>query len=185
MENAVGPDAFEGMGVTDEQRIGWVRGVLERMRTDGAIEHEWFRTYQREDGRRYSIWGGRPRSDGMPAFPRGRGAPAYPRVGGAGGVRDSDLISVGSPQSWYAVWTSRVLLCTPSEGASLALALLDQLASLDIINLVNTNSGGKIYELPQRSILVGPVDDDRYQEWPLPPRMQRLPVGCAGHQPRR
>src|SRR5699024_7172814 len=83
VEKAVGPEAFEGMGVTDEQRIGWVRGLLERVRTDGAIEHEWFRTYQREDGRRYSIWGGRPRSDGMPAFPRGRGAPAYPRVGGA------------------------------------------------------------------------------------------------------
>ena len=163
VEKAVGPEAFDGMGTTDPQRIGWVRGVLERMRTDGAIEHEWFRTYQREDGRRYSIWGGRPRSDGMPAFPRGRGAPAYPRVGSAGGVRDSDLVSVGSPLSWYAVWTSRVLLCTPSEGASLALTLLDQLASLNIIHIVNTNSGGKVYELPQRGILVGPVGDDGYR----------------------
>lgn len=163
VDEAMGPIAFEGMGINDAQRIGWVRGVLERMRTDGAIEHEWFRTYQREDGRRYSIWGGRPRTDGMPAFPRGRGAPAYPRVGGAGGVRDSDLILVGSPQSWYAVWTSRVLQCTPNEGAALAHALLDQLASRDIINVVNTNSGGKVYELPQRGILVGPVDDDGYQ----------------------
>lgn len=163
VEETVGPDRFEGMGITNEQRIGWVRGFLERMRTDGAIEHEWFRTYQREDGRRYSIWGGRPRSDGMPAFPRGRGAPAYPRAGGEGGVRNSDLVSVGSPQSWYAVWTSRVLGCAPSEGASLALALLDQLASLDVINIVNTNSGGKVYELPQMSILVGPVDDEGYR----------------------
>jgi hypothetical protein len=160
---AVGPDAFEGMGVTDLQRLGWVRGVLEHMRTDGAIEHEWFRTYQREDGRRYSIWGGRPRSEGMPAFPRGRGAPAYPRVGGAGGVRDSDLVSAGSPKSWYAVWTSRVLHCTPSEGASLTLALLDQLASLDIVHIVNTDSSGRVYELPQHGILVGPVDDDGYR----------------------
>lgn len=163
VEKAVGQDAFEGMGIGDGQSIGWVRGVLERMRTDGAIEHEWFRTYQREEGRRYSIWGGRPRSDGMPAFPRGRGAPAYPRVGGGGATRDSDLVSVGSPQSWYAVWTSRVLLRTPSEGASLALALLDQLASLDIINVVNTDSGGKLYELPQRGILVGPADDEGYR----------------------
>ncbi|WP_022909110.1 DEAD/DEAH box helicase [Aestuariimicrobium kwangyangense] len=164
VEEAVGPQAFEGMGVTDQQRIGWVRGVLERMRTDGAIEHEWFRTYQREDGNRFSIWGGRPRSDGMPAFPRGRGAPAYPRVGGAGGARDSDLVSAGSPKSWYAVWTSRVLACTPSEGASLALALLDRLASLDVINVVNTNSGAKLYELPQRGILVVPVEDDGYRD---------------------
>lgn len=163
VEEKIGPNRFDGMGVTDEQRIGWVRGILERMRTDGAIEHEWFRTYQREDGRRYSIWGGRPRSDGMPAFPRGRGAPAYPRAEGTGDVRDSDLVSVGSPQSWYAVWTSRVLLCTPSEGAALALTLLEQLATLDIVNIVNTDSGGKVYELPQRGILVGPIDDDRYR----------------------
>jgi ATP-dependent helicase YprA (DUF1998 family) len=163
VEKTVGPDAFEGMGVTDLQRIGWVRGVLERMRTDGAIEHEWFRTYQREDGRRYSIWGGRPRSDGMPAFPRGRGAPAYPRVGGVGSTRDSDLVSAGSSRSWYAVWTSRVLRCTPGEGASLALALLDQLAALDIVHIVNTNSSGKVYELPQHGVLVSPVDDDDFR----------------------
>ncbi|MBT0566082.1 DEAD/DEAH box helicase [Williamsia sp. CHRR-6] len=162
VHRVVGPEAFEGLGATDAQLVGWVRGVLERMRTDGAIEHEWFRTYQREDGRRYSIWGGRPRSDGMPAFPRGRGAPAYPRVGGGGGARDSDLISVGSSKSWYGVWTSRILHCTAGEGASLAVTLLDQLASLDIINVVNTNSGGKVYEIPQQSILVGPVGDDGY-----------------------
>ena len=94
----------------------WVRGVLERMRTDGAIEHEWFRKYQAEDGRRYFIWGGRPASDGMPAFPRGRGAPAYPRVGGGRWPADSDLVTVASPQSWYAVWTARVLGCTPGRG---------------------------------------------------------------------
>ncbi|MDX8145020.1 DEAD/DEAH box helicase [Lentzea sp. BCCO 10_0061] len=163
VEKAVGPEHFEGMGLTDDQRIGWVRGVVERMRTDGAIEHEWFRKYQVEDGRRYSIWGGRPRSDGMPAFPRGRGAPAYPRAGGGGGVRDSDLVSVGSSQSWYAVWTARVLTCTPHEGASLSVALLNQLAALDVIKTVNTNSGGQVYELPQSGVLVGPVEDEGYR----------------------
>ncbi len=34
-----------------------------------------------EDGSRHFIWGGRPRSEGMPAFPIGRTAPAFPRVG--------------------------------------------------------------------------------------------------------
>ncbi|RKQ90891.1 ATP-dependent helicase YprA (DUF1998 family) [Solirubrobacter pauli] len=160
VEKIAGPLQLEGMGATDRQRSGWVRGVLERMRTDGAIQHEWFRKYQLEDGRRYSIWGGRPRWDGMPAFPRGRGAPAYPRVGGSG--TDSDLVSAGSAQSWYAVWTARALGCTANEGASLTVTLLNELAKLDIVHTVNTNSGGQVFELPQSRILVGPVDDEGY-----------------------
>lgn len=160
VEKKVGQEHLEGLGLTDEQRISWVRGVLERMRTDGAIEHEWFRRYQDEDGRRYSIWGGRPRSEGMPAFPAGRGAPAYPRVGGATGQRHSDLVTVGSSQSWYATWTARAMHCTPKEGASLAVALLNELADRDVIRSVNTDSGGRVYELLQSRVLVSPVDDD-------------------------
>ena len=47
----------------------WVRGVLDRMRAQGAIHHPWFDRYRAEDGSRWSIWGGRPRGEGMPAFP--------------------------------------------------------------------------------------------------------------------
>lgn len=54
----------------DRMRLAWVRGILERLRTQGAIDHEWFVRYRAEDGSRYSIWGGRPRDEGMPAFPR-------------------------------------------------------------------------------------------------------------------
>ncbi|MFC6287576.1 DEAD/DEAH box helicase [Nocardioides sp. GCM10027113] len=160
VEKAVGQQHLEGLGVTDTDRVRWVRGVLERMRTDGAIQHEWFRRYQSEDGRRYPIWGGRPAADGMPAFPRGRPAPAYPRVGGSGGPRDNDLVSVASSQSWYAVWAARVLGCTPSEGASLAVELLRQLAALDVVQTVNTQSGGQVYEVLPSRVLVEPVSGD-------------------------
>ncbi len=157
VEKALGPQHLEGLGVTDTVRLQWVRGVLERMRTDGAIHHEWFRRYQTEDGRRYSIWGGRPSSDGMVAFPRGRGAPAYPKVGGGRGPRDNDLVTVASSQSWYAVWTSRVLGCSAAEGAALAVELLKQLATLELLAVVNTETGGQVYEIPQSRVLVEPV----------------------------
>ena len=85
--------------------VAWVRGVLERMRTQGAIEHEWFQSFIRHDGNRYFIWGGRPRGQGMPAFPRGRAAPAFPRIGPAAKGKDPLLDPVSSPQSWYARWT--------------------------------------------------------------------------------
>jgi hypothetical protein len=50
-----------------------VRGVLERIRTEGAVRHDWYAGYLRSGGLRWQIWGGRP--DGMPAFPRGLAAP--------------------------------------------------------------------------------------------------------------
>ena len=70
----------------DSALVAWVRGVLVRMRERGAIAHEWFERYQRDDGKRYSIWGGRPREQGMPAFPSGRAAPGYP-AGRQRGIR--------------------------------------------------------------------------------------------------
>lgn len=58
--------------VADPAALTWIRGVLERMRLQGGIHHPWLSTFIREDGNRWSIWGGRPRE--MPAFPRGRPA---------------------------------------------------------------------------------------------------------------
>lgn len=157
VEKAIGPDHLGGLGVAEGQLLGWVRGVLERLRTDGAITHEWFRKYQSEDGRRYSIWGGRPRSDGMPAFPRGRPAPAYPRIGSGSPDSGGDIVPAASSRGWYAVWTGKVLGCTPSEGASLIVALLKGLADVGVLNAVHTQSGALVYELPQAGILVAPV----------------------------
>jgi ATP-dependent helicase YprA (DUF1998 family) len=157
VEKTVSQQSLDGLGLDDAVRARWVRGILERMRTDGAVQHEWFRRFQAEDGRRYWIWGGRPAADGMPAFPRGRPAPGYPRVGGGGGPRDNDLVPVASSQRWYAVWTGQVLGCSPGEGATLAVELLKQLAQLDVVQVVNTESGGQVYELLPSRILVEPV----------------------------
>lgn len=162
VEEVTGVDRFEGMQTTDSEKTAWVRGVLERMRTDGAIGHEWFRTYQRQDGKRYSIWGGRPRTEGMPAFPKGRPAPAYPRIGDATG-QESDLVPAGSPRSWYAIWTSKVLKVTPGEGASLVVSLLDGLNKSGVVEAFNTDSSARVYELPQQRIIVTPVEDEEYR----------------------
>ncbi|MCL1898475.1 MAG: DEAD/DEAH box helicase, partial [Micrococcales bacterium] len=47
--------------VTDAQLVAWVRGVLDRIRIQGGIDHPWLERYRFEDGRRFWIWGGRPR----------------------------------------------------------------------------------------------------------------------------
>ncbi|GAA0628967.1 DEAD/DEAH box helicase [Sporichthya brevicatena] len=143
-----GPDAA--------RRTAWVRGVLERMRERGAIEHKWFHRYQQEDGARFSIWGGRPRAEGMPAFPAGRPAPGYPRVGGVNDKR-SDLDPVTATQSWYALWTAKCLGLDPQNGSKLARLLFQRLAQADVITAVTSKSGAQIYQLPASSIVVAEV----------------------------
>ncbi|NAZ74032.1 DEAD/DEAH box helicase [Kineococcus sp. T13] len=158
--DAAGGTGTLGSAPARAQRIAWVRGVLERMRERGAVHHLWFVKYQQDDGNRYSIWGGRPRSDGMPAFPAGRAAPAFPRVGGAKLDKNVDLDPVTSPQSWYARWAGRNLGVAPGDGARFAKMLFERLAHLGLVDVVTSKSAAQVYELKTSSILVAPVELD-------------------------
>lgn len=152
--------AVEGAGgemllpLTDAVLVAWVRGVLERMRTRGAVEHPWLRKLVENDGSRYFIWRGRPRSEGMPAFPIGRTAPAFPRVGPASSVRETVLDQVTATQGWYAQWAARVLGVTPVEGAVLARLLLKRLAAHDVVVATSNTAGAEVYALPQTAVVV-------------------------------
>ncbi len=144
--------------------VSWVRGVLDRMRAQGAIAHPWFEKYRHEDGNRRSIWFARPRGDGMPAFPTsqagrsGRPAPGYPRIGGsADPARGSDLVVVTSAKSWYAIWTSRRLKVSAGDGAKLARLLLERLHRDGLLNVVASQSGASVYAIPSSSVIVMPT----------------------------
>jgi ATP-dependent helicase YprA (DUF1998 family) len=158
IHEAEGLPTLEGFDPpSPEELTAWVRGVLERMRERGAIEHEWFCRFQQDDGSRYSIWGGRPKAEGMPAFPAGRSAPAFPRIGGDAPRKNSDLDPVTSAQSWYALWTSKNLQVTPADGAKLARLLLQRLDVLGVIESVTSTGGAQIYQLPQSRILISAI----------------------------
>jgi len=156
-------------GTTDEPDdatlVRWVRGVLDRMRAQGAVDHPWFERYRRDDGNRYSIWFGRPRGQGMPAFPNGRPAPAYPRVGGAraAGARgrgtgaDGGLDPVTSAQSWYARWGSRVLNVSPADAGTATKHLLDRLSRDGTLQMSHSASGAAVYAIPRTGVMVMPI----------------------------
>ena len=154
-----GQETLEGeLGATPDERLAaWVRGVLERMRVQGSIDHEWFGKFIEEDGSRYRIWGGRPRGQGMPAFPKGRPAPAFPRIGPGIHIRDPLLDSVTSAQSWYARWTARCLGVTSGHGARLARQLLDRLARADVLRAHTTGSKGTVYAIRASTVIVAPT----------------------------
>ncbi|VEI03183.1 ATP-dependent helicase [Acidipropionibacterium jensenii] len=156
--------------LSQQVRVRWVRGVLERMRSQGAIDHEWFDRFIDHDGQRYFLWGGRTptqRTGGMPAFPTGRAAPGFPYTGGgrtprARRDRRSDtmlLDPVTGSQSWYADWTRRVLGVPPRLGGVLAKDLLVRLAAAGVIASVRTGTGDHtVYKIRADHVIVGAAD---------------------------
>ncbi len=146
--------------VTDEQAIRWVRGILERMRTQGAIHHPWFDRYIAEGGSRWQIWGGRPSKQDMPAFPSGRAAPAFPRIGGGKSAGYEHLDPVAEARSWYARWTSRALGVSPQHGARLARSLVIRLAQAELITQHTGPGEMAVFSLAPSRVLVRAADDE-------------------------
>lgn len=134
----------------------WVRGVAERMRTRGAIAHEWLTKYVQRDANRHSVWGGRPKGQGMPAFPKGRPAPAFPAVGQR--VIPEGFDPITAAPSWYARWASQCLNVSPIDGGRLARALFEVLAEERILLTSSTEKGLTAYQLTHDTVLVGVPD---------------------------
>ncbi|MDR0595059.1 MAG: DEAD/DEAH box helicase [Bifidobacteriaceae bacterium] len=155
-------DQGETAAVADKQLVAWARGVLERIRTQGGIDHPWLERYRLEDGRRFLIWGGRPRAEGMPAFPRGRPAPAFPRVGGraAGTAQGDGLDAVANTKSWYAIWTAKALGATPHDAAKIVPRLLKGLAEAQVLTEVVSKSNARVYGIPASNVILAPISDE-------------------------
>ncbi|WP_415504973.1 helicase-related protein, partial [Actinomyces slackii] len=155
------PAALPGLeAATETALLTWVRGTVERMRREGAIDHEWLERYKKEDGRRLWIWFKRSRKEGQPAFPAGRSAPSFPQVGGRIDTRHSAFTQVSSTQSWYATWTRKCLGVTPTHAARLASSLLAHLAQAGVLSTTRTVSGGTVYGIPAERVLVTPWSAD-------------------------
>lgn len=149
----------EGRAVGDQALRTWVRGILEHMRRDGAIDHPWLTRYLKEDGNRHWIWGGRRRDQGAPAFPRGRSAHAFPVAGGTLDTKTSAFVPLTSPRSWYARWASKCLGVPAAHGASLSKHLFARLAEHEVLSATPTASGGIAYGIPPERVMVGPLSD--------------------------
>lgn len=152
---------FDGGGdPSDADLVRWVRGVVERMRVQGSIDHEWFEKYRDEDGNRWWITGGRKRQDGMPGFPPGLPGPGYPRVGPKlDATRDRGLDAVTPALSWFAIWTSKVLPVSPHDGGVLVKLLLERLAKDGVLSARTSASNAQVYGLPRERVVVVPTTD--------------------------
>jgi ATP-dependent helicase YprA (DUF1998 family) len=123
---------------------GWARGVLERIRLQGGIEHPWLVRFVSSGGNRYSIWGGRPRREGMPAFPTRRPAPSFPTTARASDAFDT----ISGARGWYSWWTARALGVPTVDAPRYVRALLDAFTAAGVLHAVQGDDKSRLWSIP-------------------------------------
>lgn len=141
-------------GIDDAALARWVRGTVERVRTQGGIHHDWLRRYVEKNANRYFIWGKRPRGQGMPAFPKGRPAPAFPAVKSGNTTLPEGFDPITPTTSWYVKWASQCLGVSTHDGAFLAKALFTELSTEMLLTTITTEAGATAYGLADTTIMV-------------------------------
>ncbi|MEV8428280.1 DEAD/DEAH box helicase [Streptomyces chartreusis] len=141
-----------------DQYVGFVRGLLERMRIRGAVRHTWLDPWLDQAGvRRWAIWGGR--ETGMPAFPRGVSAPAFLLGTPKQGSEDFDVLT--GRLGWYQDWAVRSLGLRPDTAAGFLTRLLPALADLGVVSVRTALDGAsRVYGLQPGHIQVRKLADD-------------------------
>ena len=152
--HVTGPGQLGAEPPDDARYLAFLRGLLERLRTRGAVYHEWLVPYLKRGGLRWQIWGGRPA--GMPAFPRGVSAPAFLL---AKSKARSEFDSIAGRGNWYQDWTSRCLGMEFGDAANYLSRLLPALAADGIVAARDTEDGNTVYGLMPGHLRVTRLDD--------------------------
>ena len=156
---AIGGDEFSGavdgvvaLGRDGHRLLMWVHGVLQRMRRDGAVHHEWLEKYVRSSGSLYSLQWGRSRAEGQPWLNADDRLPNVPylRHGRADASISKteqrgleNLVNAAATRSWYAAWTGAVLGVDRSAGARLMRGLLPALVERGVLRSIRPVENGK------------------------------------------
>ncbi|MEU5943574.1 DEAD/DEAH box helicase [Micromonospora sp. NPDC047548] len=144
----------DGTTLDDARYLAFLRGLLERLRTRGAVYHEWLVPYLKRGGTRWQVWGGRP--TGMPAFPKGLSAPAFLL---ATPKSRSEFDAITARGNWYQDWASRCLGLDLGNAAGYLTRLLPALAAADIVAAGDTEDGNTVYGLMPGHLRVTRLDD--------------------------
>ncbi|MFJ6981812.1 MULTISPECIES: DEAD/DEAH box helicase [unclassified Streptomyces] len=171
-EGAAGEAVRPVLPVSGAERLrrfeGFVRGLLEHVRINGGIRHEWLDKFIDDEGRsRYSIWSGRP--EGMQAFGWNSDAPAFILVGSRTGKTDFERVD--TKESWYADFAERSLGMDRALAAGFLAELLPRLADAEIGALAHRRTGENkaggnhrehgVYGLTPGHIRVRPLTDEQ------------------------
>jgi hypothetical protein len=152
----------------DARYLGLLRVFLERLRTRGAVAHQWLGGYLDEAGtNRYQVWGGRPL--GMRAFPRGIAAPKFLL---AKAKNRSEFDSAAGRLSWYERWAQRCLEVNRDQADDFWAELLPSLVRAGLL-AVHTplDTSARVYGL-----LPGVIDAELLTDEEVQVAFVRCPV---------
>ncbi|MCT1367604.1 DEAD/DEAH box helicase [uncultured Kocuria sp.] len=153
-------DVFDSL--TDHQVEQWVRGVLERMRLDGAISHPWFRAFRRAGGTRYRVWGGRNPRDAMRAFPPAARTPEFPYVGRMPATIKTGFPDLSASTGRFARLTAQCLPVGRRDASHVLRPLFDALTRAgitDAIELDNRKASVTTYGLQRERVVVARIPE--------------------------
>ncbi|MFI2354546.1 DEAD/DEAH box helicase [Streptomyces anulatus] len=144
--------AHHGITLTahdDARYLAFLRGLLERLRTRGAVGHRWMDKFLDEAGTsRYFIWGGRPR--GMKAFPRGVSAPTFLL---ARPKQKSEFDFAAGRLSWYQSWAQRCFDMPREQADDFWVRLLPRLTDAGLLAArTPTDTAVRVYGLQPGAI---------------------------------
>ncbi|MCL3998684.1 DEAD/DEAH box helicase [Streptomyces lavenduligriseus] len=145
----------------DARYLAFLRGLVERLRTRGAVGHRWLEQFLDEAGTsRYFIWGGRPR--GMKAFPKGVSAPSFllarPKQG-------SEFDIAAGRLSWYQTWAQRCFDMTREQADEFWVRLLPRLTDAGLLAArTPRDTAVRLYGLQPGAICLQLLSDTQVNE---------------------
>jgi ATP-dependent helicase YprA (DUF1998 family) len=156
--------AHRGLTLTehdDARYLAFLRGLLERLRTRGAVGHRWLEKFLDEAGTsRYFIWGGRPR--GMKAFPKGVSAPSFLL---ARPKPSSEFDFAAGRLSWYQTWAQRCLDMTREQADEFWVRLLPRLTDAGLFAArTPSDTAARLYGLQPGAIRLQLLTDAQVNE---------------------
>lgn len=142
----------------DARYLAFVRVFLERLRTRGAVAHQWLDKYVDEAGTsRYFIWG--KRAPGMRAFPKRVAAPVFLLSSPKNG---SEFDFATGRLSWYERWAGRCLGLSREVSPEFWSRLLPELAAVGLLSSRTPNDTSvRVYGLKPGNIEALLLDDEQ------------------------
>ncbi|MFF4521300.1 DEAD/DEAH box helicase [Streptomyces bluensis] len=142
----------------DARYLAFVRVFLERLRTRGAVSHQWLDKYVDEAGTsRYFIWG--RRAPGMRAFPKRVAAPVFLLSAPKNG---SEFDFATGRLSWYERWVTRCLQLPRELAPDFWNRLLPELAALGLLSVrAPRDTSLRVYGLKPGNIEARLLDDEQ------------------------
>lgn len=135
---------------------GYVLGLGERLRTNGALFHPLLDPFVREGGRQWFIWGGRPA--GLPPFTPGQGRPVFATSAAKGDF--ASLTALGPSPTWFVDWGVRSLGLDPASARTVNERVVTTLAeATEVMRRVDGAGGQRVYGLDRRAVVAVDIAD--------------------------